>query len=226
VHHSTPQARAIPSPIGRGCDAPLSTNHDVTARMLDARRKSLSPFPSSKSAPPRACRNGTSRPALRHRPSSVPPYALRKFIHCVPIGHPPFGVRLGRKWSLLTEHASGSSRAQVSDVAHRCCAIPKPPVGSAVVPDIRREATTIRVVPSDCSGHRSSGRPETGEGPISPGSDPVHHGPEVTRRPVVIAGACPDGDGAIGVTPSSFLQTSCSGGVRQLRQMQLCRVSR
>ena len=83
----------------------------MTARMLDAQLKSPLTL-SFRDLPRRVCAEMATSMARTHSTSQLgPPYALRKSIQCVPKGHPPFGVRLGRKWTPLTKQASGLSGA-------------------------------------------------------------------------------------------------------------------
>jgi hypothetical protein len=159
--------------------------------MLDAQLKSPLTFSLLRNLPPPVCRNGTSRPALRQGPSSVPPYALQKSIQCVSIGHPPFGVRLGRKSSPLTKQtalaqAGGSLDRGVpgylaSHVGQtnkqrikcqrfkRCCTTTKPPSLGAALCSRCSHGSYHNTCRSFGPGPDiAPGRRATGEGPISP----------------------------------------------------------
>ena len=110
---------------------------------------------------------------------------------------------------------------QEPDGVPRCCATTKP----SSFGGYRTEATTIHVVLSDSSGHWSTVITNQTKVRFHRGLIPF----TIDRGDTTVLWSSPDhwpdGDGHRGHT-SSFLQTSCRGGVRQSPQMKPGRVSR
>jgi hypothetical protein len=174
---------------------------------------------------------------LTQRPTGFPPYELRKSIDCVSIGHPPFGVRLGRKWTPLRKPLGSDPRYVLSYVGQAnmqrikrhmsfplCCTLTKPFLRVAALvadkpaklPHMLQEG--LESGPADPPAPpKSADRRDICLGSFSSCSGP--------RSPLVVAGHTRKEMGHRRHA-SSFLQTSCPGGVRQSPQMQPCRVSR